>query len=191
MARPLVTAAVMGQESACLLYTSGHGHGGSASAGHAAHNRQPVSYTHLDVYKRQGLILDLLLKYQLLSALPEEIRREALLCFPLVARYSQVQLTVRARRARQDGLGSVFIGGVGNSQLVIAAATAMILSVLLLGAPGLVISGGACLCTWGMKVWSHRRLGGITGDVIGCVSELNELLCLLMLVAWAGTGRYL
>ena len=138
-----------------------------------------------------GLILDLLLKYQLLSVLPEEIRREALLCFPLVARYSQVQLTVRARRARQDGLGSVFIGGAGNSQLIIAAATAILLSVLLLGAPGLVVSGGACLCTWGMKVWSHWRLGGITGDVIGCVSEMNELLCLLLIVAWAGTGRYL
>jgi adenosylcobinamide-GDP ribazoletransferase len=44
------------------------------------------------------------------------------------------------------------------------------------------------LVTWGVKSWSHRRLGGITGDVIGCASELNEIFCLLFLLALLGRG---
>jgi adenosylcobinamide-GDP ribazoletransferase len=37
--------------------------------------------------------------------------------------------------------------------------------------------------TGGLRWWFHRRLGGVTGDVIGCASELNEILCLLMIPA--------
>ena len=42
------------------------------------------------------------------------------------------------------------------------------------------------LLTWGLKWWFHRRLGGVTGDIIGCASELNEILCLLILLALIG-----
>ena len=67
-----------------------------------------------------GLVLGLLLKYQALLHIPLECKREALLFFPLAARFSQVQLTVGAQRARADGLGSAFIGGAGAWQFICA-----------------------------------------------------------------------
>lgn len=136
-----------------------------------------------------GLVLGLLLKYQALLQLPMEGKRGMLMLFPLLARTAQVQLAVGARRARSDGLGAACITDAGFFHLVVAELTALAASWLLLGAPGalcwVIAAAFTAICRW----WFHRRLGGITGDVIGCVSELNEILCLLMLLGisnWKG-----
>ena len=134
-----------------------------------------------------GLVLGLLLKYEALLHLPLELRREALLLFPMLARYSQVQMAVGSDRARSDGLGALFTDGAGSLQLVIAGITTLAVAIPLLGLKGLNCFLAASLFTWVMKRWSHKRLGGVTGDVIGCASELNEILCLLMLLAFAHT----
>jgi len=139
--------------------------------------------SHVGAVGAVGLILGLLLKYQALLLIPPEIRREALLLFPMLARFSQVQITVGSVKARNDGLGSLFVGGVGMLQFTVAALTTVAFAVLLLGVNGLYCCLAGYLFTWGMKAWFHQRLGGVTGDIIGCVSELGEMLALLMLVA--------
>ncbi|HEY5973433.1 MAG TPA: adenosylcobinamide-GDP ribazoletransferase [Geobacteraceae bacterium] len=136
-----------------------------------------------------GLVLGLLLKYQALAQLsPAELGR-VLFLFPAVARFSQVQLAVGARRARADGLGAACIAGAGMREFAIAAVTMLAAAWLLLALQGVACVVVAWLFTWLAKGWFHRRLGGVTGDVIGCVSELNEIICLLVLVAFsAGSG---
>jgi adenosylcobinamide-GDP ribazoletransferase len=129
-----------------------------------------------------ALVLALGLKYQALLALPPQFKREALLFFPLAARFAQVQMTVGSRRARNDGLGSAFIGGVGITELLLAAVCTLAAGYLLLGVNGVACAVSLFLVTWGIKFWSHQRLGGITGDIIGCASEINEISCLLMLL---------
>jgi adenosylcobinamide-GDP ribazoletransferase len=130
-----------------------------------------------------ALVLGLGLKYQALLAVPLQYKREVLLFFPLAARFAQVQMTVGATRARADGLGAALIGGAGMVQLVISGAFTLAAAGWLLGVNGICCALLLCLLTWGVKCWSHRRLGGITGDVIGCTSELNEISCLLLLLA--------
>jgi adenosylcobinamide-GDP ribazoletransferase len=129
-----------------------------------------------------ALVLALGLKYQALLALPPQFKRETLLFFPLAARFAQVQMTVGSKRARNDGLGSAFIGGVGMTQLVLSAVVTLAAGYLLLGLNGVACTTFLFLVTWGIKCWSHQRLGGITGDVIGCASEINEISCLLVLL---------
>jgi len=133
-----------------------------------------------------GLVLLLLLKYQALLHLPLEVKQQALFCFPLLARFSQVQMTAGALKARCDGLGSTFIAGAGWRQLLIATATTLLVAVLFFGVQGLWLFVAAYLLTWGIKTWFHRRIGGITGDVIGFASELNEVLCLLVILTLSG-----
>jgi adenosylcobinamide-GDP ribazoletransferase len=135
-----------------------------------------------------ALVLALGLKYQALLAVPLPQKREVLLFFPLAARFAQVQMTVGSKRARTDGLGFAFIGGVGLLQLALAFACTVAAAYGLLGLNGIYCTLGLYLLTWGIKSWSHRRLGGITGDVIGCASELNEISCLLLLLALFGRG---
>lgn len=133
-----------------------------------------------------GLVLGLLLKYQAFVHIPLEYKREALLFFPMAARFSQVQLTVGARRARTDGLGSLFISGAGIWQFIAAYAVTLTAAYLLLGIRGIYCAIVLYAFTWLFKSWFHKRLGGITGDVIGCVSEFNEILCLLVLLILIG-----
>jgi adenosylcobinamide-GDP ribazoletransferase len=135
-----------------------------------------------------ALAFFLLIKYQALLAVPDSRKGAALLLFPLIARYAQVQCTAGADRARSDGLGATFIGGAGRLQVMLALTTALAAAIILFGINGLLLVVASCLATWWLRRWAHRRLGGITGDVIGCVSELNEALTLLLIVALS-SGR--
>lgn len=135
-----------------------------------------------------SLVLALFLKYQALLALPLQYKREALLFFPLAARFAQVQMTVGAKRARADGLGFAFVGGAGLTQFTLSYAFTLAAGYWLLGMDGIYCALLLYLLTWGIKSWSHRRLGGITGDVIGCASELNEICCLLFLLVLLRRG---
>jgi adenosylcobinamide-GDP ribazoletransferase len=130
-----------------------------------------------------ALVLGLGLKYQALLAVPLQYKRGVLLFFPMVARFAQVQMTVGSKRARTDGLGSTFVGGAGVAQFAVSFAFALAAGYLLLGVNAVACTLLLFLLTWGIRSWSHRRLGGITGDVIGCASELNEIFSLLILLA--------
>ena len=130
-----------------------------------------------------GLVLGLLLKWQALLAVPTAITWQALLLFPLLARFGQVQTVVFSRNARQDGLGLAFIGGAGAVQLLVAGGISLLAAWLLLDIKGLVVLAVTYLFTWLAKAWFHHRLGGVTGDVVGCISELNEILALVMISA--------
>jgi adenosylcobinamide-GDP ribazoletransferase len=132
-----------------------------------------------------GLVFALLLKYQALLHIPLHQKREALIIFPLLGRMAQVQMTTGALRARADGLGAAFIGGAGAFQFIAAYLTTVASAWLFLGLQGLYCCIILYIITWGIKSWSHRRLGGVTGDIIGCASELNEIAALLAILAFA------
>lgn len=139
--------------------------------------------SHVGAVGAVGLVLGLLLKWQALLAVPLEHKWQALLLFPVLARFGQVQTIVYARNARQDGLGSVMTVGAGTLQLLLAWGLALVAAWLLLGTMGLVVLFVVMVFTWLLKAWFQRRLGGITGDVIGCINELNEILVLIVISA--------
>lgn len=139
--------------------------------------------SHVGAVGAVGLVLGLLLKWQALLAVPVGQKWQALLLFLILARFGQVQSIVFSKSARQDGLGSTFIGGAGPMQLLLAWALALAAAWLLLGIAGLVALAAVMAGTWLLKAWFKHRLGGITGDVIGCISELNEILALVVISA--------
>lgn len=130
-----------------------------------------------------GLVLGLLLKWQALVAVPDEFKWQALLLFPALARFGQVLTLTGARHARQDGLGAAFVQGAGTVPLAVALATAAGAAVWLLGVNGLIPLAAVCLLTITGRLFFQRRLGGLTGDTVGCISELNEILMLIVLSA--------
>ena len=132
-----------------------------------------------------ALFLGLLLKYQALLHLPAGAKYGGIILFPAAARFSQVVMTAGSRRARDDGLGACFISSAAAREVLIAAATVLTAAVFLLGMTGiiccLVVAVFACLS----RSYFHSRLGGVTGDIIGCTSELAEILALLTIIAVA------
>lgn len=133
-----------------------------------------------------GVALDLLLKYQAIAHLPPQLRWQTLVFFPALARYAQVLLTTGSRRARADGLGALFITDTGRRELGVAAAVTLVAGWFLLEHLAVICAIIVSAFVWLARIYFHRRLGGISGDIIGAVSELSEILCLLAVVAATG-----
>ena len=132
-----------------------------------------------------GLVLGILLKWQALTAVPVEFKWQAVLLFPALARFGQVLTMAGARHARQDGLGAAFVQGIGKATLFLAFATVAAAGYYLLGLSGIMALAVVCLCSGAGRIFFQRKLGGLTGDTIGCISELNEILALVIISALA------
>ncbi len=128
-----------------------------------------------------GLVLGLLLKWQAMVALPAELKWQGLLLFCTISRFSQVQTIVFGKKARQDGLGSSMIEGAGSISLLIAVAITATICWLLLGTKGIILLVAAMLLSSLVRIWFTAKIGGISGDVIGCINELVEIKTLILI----------
>lgn len=130
-----------------------------------------------------GLVLVLLFKYEALENLRGPLRASWLFLMPVLARFSQVVMSYRAEYARRVGsLARPFVEFLGFGQLAFAAVFTLAVALWAAGAKGAVALLAVVLLTLAARYYFHRRLGGITGDTIGAVSELNEALVLLAAV---------
>ncbi|OGW40537.1 MAG: cobalamin 5'-phosphate synthase [Nitrospirae bacterium GWD2_57_9] len=143
-----------------------------------------------------GIFFVLFLKYVTLNNLFESEKVAALLTAPLLARWSQTIMVYNARYGRDEGMGKAFVGHLRASGLAAASAVAMGLSAFVvyrLDARSVVLIvtllAGVLLLTFLARSYLHRKLGGVTGDSIGAVSELNEVLVLLLCVVFSNGNQ--
>jgi len=129
-----------------------------------------------------ALVLGLFLKYQALLHLPAGVKYGGIIIFPAAARFAQVLTTVGSRRAREDGLGADFVSSAGVKEMLIAAATMLLAAFFLLGVTGLICCLAVAIFARLSRSYFHARLGGVTGDIIGCTSELTEIVTLLTII---------
>lgn len=137
--------------------------------------------SHVGAVGAVGLVLALLLKWQALLGVPDELKWQTLLLFPTFSRFGQVLMLTGARNARQDGLGAAFLQGTGSVPLLVAAVAALSVGTFLLGLRGLSPLIGTCIVVAAGRLFFQRKLGGLTGDTVGCISELNEILILIVI----------
>jgi adenosylcobinamide-GDP ribazoletransferase len=140
------------------------------------------------------LVLVLLVQVLALAQLVERgLGPAALLLALVVSRLVLPLVCLRGSRpARADGLGSTVVGSVAPGQLAVSVVLtlAVLLPVALIGSSGtdpwLVARAGvavalglaaAPLVAW----WATRRLGGLTGDVLGACVETSSTTVLVAL----------
>lgn len=148
-----------------------------------------------------AIVLALLLKWLLfkdLLAASLPFFCLAMLFMAVTAKWAMVAAMHHGRSARPDGLGRIFIDHTGFAAFALATGLTMTLCVLgvFVLSPGRVETGGVVGVALGMAtlyLWSlfflrlcSRQFGGLTGDTLGALAELTELLSLFMALAWLG-----
>ncbi len=152
------------------------------AAGKSAGERLQIMRDHrVGTFGAVGLILILGVKFLALNSLPEEIIGKTLLVALVLSRWSMVQLTYRTPYARPEGgLGKIFKENVRKREMLIATAFSLVAAVFLLRLWGLVLWLAVGVSALGIQLFFEKKIGGVTGDILGAANEIHEILVLLM-----------
>ncbi|WP_353474412.1 adenosylcobinamide-GDP ribazoletransferase [Salipiger sp. H15] len=91
-----------------------------------------------------------------------------------LSRVAMVALQEALPAARSDGMGRLAAGRSRGGWL--GALGALCLAVVLTGAVGLAVAGACALTALAVGAIARRRLGGLTGDVLGAAQLLSEVV---------------
>ena len=141
------------------------------------------------VFGAAGLILFLFLVVTAVADLPDPVRGRLLILAPVVGRAAPLLVGVWLPPATPgEGLGAAFVDGLSRWAGPLWALGGIALGVALLGPWGAAIPAVAWVTVVLCASVVARRLGGLTGDVLGAVVELAELGALLAGAALARRG---
>ena len=136
-----------------------------------------------------GLILFLLLEIAAVAELGPALRWRALLAAPVIGRATPALVARLFPAARAAGAGAAFRAALPPGAPALGLGLALAAAAATLGVVGIVAWALATLKALALGRFMARRLGGITGDVLGAGVEAAELVALLVLAAWAQLGR--
>lgn len=129
------------------------------------------------------LVLLLLLKYAAIASLIGDARIGAIILMPVIGRWAEVIMVYGSRYAREGtGLGKPFTEYVTKREVVVATLITVVISWFTLNYVGLLIILATFLLVLWMKSYFKKKLGGITGDLLGFGGEISELLMLVICI---------
>ncbi|HEY6084941.1 MAG TPA: adenosylcobinamide-GDP ribazoletransferase [Nitrospira sp.] len=136
---------------------------------------------HIGAIGATGLFVALIVRYAALVSLPDAMRFVALLCMPAIGRWAMVVGAYKATYARSEGgLGAPFLLHLRIRHVV---GSTIVVGCLVMWAFGLV--RGATILLIGaafirlMTIFCHRFFAGVTGDTLGAMNEIVEIMFLL------------
>ena len=147
-----------------------------------------------------AIVLAVLLKFilvmQFVVNLPPLAACAFLLLLPLISKLAINIMMYHGKSAREDGLGRIFIDNTGIGTVIVSLLVTIALC-LAAGLSGLIELCGFEIFTFfavllaalylftlaATRVFA-KRFGGLTGDTFGAVSELSEILYLIMAIGW-------
>ena len=136
-----------------------------------------------------AILFVFLIKYLCLNNLFEEYKTAALLTAPAFSRWAQMLMMFKSEYGRDEGMGKAFVGHVRSGGLVAASVVSLGISAfVIINEPRTIILAVgipvAVVCFTLLWRWFVvRKVGGVTGDSIGAVSEMTEALTLLLFVS--------
>ncbi len=155
-----------------------------ASAHHSSRSRlKAMKDSRVGVRGTIAIVLDLVCRTGLLVALLNQVELEQayrlIVAVPVCGRMAIVAGGSIAKSAKPDGLGKLFIDGMGGGDFVRASLWALPLLYLACGLFSMAVLYGLSIAV-GMIVVAiiSAKLHGITGDSFGCVVEIAEIAVL-------------
>ncbi|MGQ9570089.1 MAG: adenosylcobinamide-GDP ribazoletransferase [Thermodesulfovibrionales bacterium] len=162
-----------------------------------------------------AVVFTLLLKFlalNSLSNLPDSTFYNSLFFMPVVSKWAIVISMFHGKPAREDGLGRIFIKNVKVNTVILSSFLIILLFVLIVAIeiflnkeipfnpliPPLLKGDEGGLILFFVILFAllymlslisvkfcDKSFGGLTGDALGAISEITELVFLLMLTMWS------
>jgi len=125
-----------------------------------------------------ALILLLLLKFTLLVGLANDYKNYALLLAPVIGRWSMVEGIYLSSYVREEGLAKAFFSHKTGREIFWASLITFCLGLCLFKLEFFYIIGIVLTTNFLLIVYFKRQIGGLTGDILGGLNEVIELLTL-------------
>ena len=101
-------------------------------------------------------------------------------CF---ARAGALALMLTTSLARHDGLGSDYVSSLRTSRVITSLGVSLLIVIALTGIWSIAVVGATIVGAITIRWWSKKKIGGITGDVLGAAEQISEALILVALSA--------
>ncbi len=129
-----------------------------------------------------ALVSLLLLKFVLLAEMPLWLKDAALFFTPAIGRWSMVIAAFLGKPARlKDSMGKLFMDYVGWREVIFASLTITVIGILLFKLYFLLLVIIGIEIVLLILKYCQKRIGGISGDILGAINEIVELSILLTL----------
>ncbi len=131
-----------------------------------------------------GIFSLLLLKFGIIASLPDAVLWKALIEMAVFARWSQALVCSISCYARSEGKAGYFIGYARKKDVFIGSIFTLGLFLLLMQLKGVILFFLSMLSVLLFLHYIRKKIGGMTGDTIGAVSEFSEVITLLLCVLY-------
>jgi len=122
-------------------------------------------------------------KYLALDQIPDSSISSSLVLMTVLGRNSMVLVCFRSPYARTDnGLGKLFTDHLGFREVIFSSLLALGVTLIIVGIRGILIFLIILLFSFGYRFYFIKRVGGVTGDILGASNEFVELLSIVLLI---------
>jgi adenosylcobinamide-GDP ribazoletransferase len=135
--------------------------------------------SHAGVMGVLSILSALLLKIAFLYSIENPLRLPALVLMCVLSRWALVLAIFLFPYARTEGKARAFIQGINLKILAISTGLSLGFTVLFWQLKGLLVFIIVAVFTYASGKFINKKISGITGDTLGALCELNELLVLL------------
>ena len=136
-----------------------------------------------------SIVLNIMLKTGIVYLMIQDDILRFVIFSVIFSRTMQIVFAYSSNYAKDDGMGNIFIGKIDNKQISFVICSFFILSfaVIVLFSPSDLIIRDFVISTilsmlvlLNMKKSIERKIGGITGDILGLIAEVSETTFLFM-----------
>ena len=118
-----------------------------------------------------------------LSAITPQQMFTAAIAAHCLARAGALALMLTTSLARHEGLGSDYVKSLRRSPTVISLVVSLFFVIFLVGVWSIAVIVATIAGAMTIRWWSIKKIGGITGDVLGAAEQVSEALILIALSA--------
>jgi adenosylcobinamide-GDP ribazoletransferase len=129
-----------------------------------------------------GVFSILLLKFAIIASLSDAVLWKALIEMAVFARWSQALACSTSCYARSEGKAEYFIGHTRKKDIFIGGIFTLGLFLWLMQMKGLFLFFLSMLPVFLFLRYIRKKIGGMTGDTIGAVSEIAEVSTLFFIL---------